>query len=191
MANIIRFISAAALLLAAAALAAVVVEEDFEGAKFPPDGWERVQTRGLWTREHVGAPYNWCAYFYSYGLAGGTGVLRTKGQDIQAGDYRVTFAYSYRTTGGAGGTTAYARVQRQTGATWQLVAAQLLPLSSSFRAFVLGHTANAAGTYRVLFEADAEINRAIYFRVDNVKWETAPSSTVGPASLGRVKAIYN
>ena len=184
-------ISAAALLLAASALAAVVVEEDFESAKFPPDGWERVQSKGIWTREHVGAPYNWCAYFYSYGLAGGIGVLRTTGREIQAGDYRVTFAYSYRAAGGAGGTTAYVRVQRQTGATWQLIAAQLLPLSSSFRSFVLGHSANAAGTYRILFEAEAEINRAVYFRVDNVKWETAPSSTVGPTSLGRVKALYN
>lgn len=191
MVKIIRICGAAALLLAAGAAAAVVVEEDFEGAKFPPTGWERIQTRGIWTREHVGAPYNWCAYFYSYGLAGGIGVLRTTGQDIQAGDYRVTFAYSYRTTGGAGGTTAYVRVQRQTGATWQLIAAQLLPLSSSFRAYGLGHSANAAGTYRVLFQAEAEINRAIYFRVDNVKWETAPSSAVGPASLGRVKALYN
>jgi hypothetical protein len=190
MAKIIRIGSAAALLLTAAALAAVVVEEDFEGAKFPPDGWERVQTRGIWTREHVGAPYNWCAYFYSYGLAGGSGVLRTKGQDIQAGDYRVTFAYSYRITGGAGGTTAYVRVQRKTGTTWQLIAAQLLPISSSFRPFVLGHTAGTAGEYRVLFDAEAEINRAVFFRVDNVKWETAPSSAVGPASVGRVKALY-
>jgi hypothetical protein len=180
----------ALLLLAAGAAAAVVVEEDFEGAKFPPTGWERVQTRGIWTREHVGAPYNWCAYFYSYGLAGGTGVLRTTGREIQAGDYRVTFAYSYRTTGGAGGTTAYVRVQRQVGPNWQLIAAQLLPLSSSFRSFVLGHSANAAATYRLLFEAEAEISRAVYFRVDNVKWETAPSSAVGPASVGRVKALY-
>ena len=190
MIKIIRIVGAAALLLAAAAVAAVVVEEDFEGAKFPPDGWERIQSRGIWTREHVGAPYNWCAYFYSYGLAGGYGILRTTGQDIQAGDYRVTFAYSYRITGGTGGTTAYVRVQRKIGTSWQLIAAQLLPLSSSFRAYNFGHTANAAGTYRLLFETEAEINRAIYFRVDNVKWETAPSSGVAPASVGRVKALY-
>jgi hypothetical protein len=189
MTNTIRVGSAAALFLAAAAFAAVVVEEDFEGAKFPPDGWERVQTRGIWTREHAGAPYNWCAYFYSFGLAGGSGVLRTTGQDIQAGDYRVTFAYSYRITGG-GGTTAYVRVQRRTGSTWQLIAAQLLPLSSSFRSFALGHSANAAGTYRLLFEAEAEVSAAVYFRVDNVLWQTAPSSGIAPASLGSVKALY-
>jgi len=190
MVKIIRIGSAAALLLAAAAVAAVVVEEDFEAAKFPPTGWQIEQSRGIWTREHVGEPYNWCAYFYSYGLAGGSGVLRTTEQDIQAGDYRVTFAYSYRITGGAGGTTAYVRVQRQIGTSWQLIAAQLLPLSSSFRAFSLGHSADAAGTYRLLFEAEAEGTRAIYFRVDNVKWETAPSSGVTPASLGSVKALY-
>jgi len=72
-----------------------------------------------------------------------------------------------------------------------LIAAQLLPLSSSFRSFVLGHTADTAGEYRVLFDTEAEVGRAVYFRVDNVKWETAPSSAVGPASVGRVKALYH
>jgi len=184
-----RVVGTLALFYSAAAFAAVIVEEDFEGAGFPPNGWERTQTRGIWTREHVGEPYNWCAYFYSYGLAGGSGVLRTTGRQTPADDYRVSFVYSYRKSA-SGVTTAYVRVQRQVGTSWQLVAAQLLPISGSFRPFSLGFVAGSEGTYRLLFEAEAEVAAAVYFRVDNVLWQTAPSSGVAPASLGGVKALY-
>jgi hypothetical protein len=181
--------SAAALLVAAAG-ATVIVQEDFEGAKFPPDGWEKAQTRGAWTRENVGEPYDWCAYFYTYGYVGGQGTLRTKGQELTAVEHAVSFAYRYRGEPAEGTTYAEARVEYLDGETWQVVSSWPLPKNTAFQLYEAKHPAAVAGTYRLLFEAQAEPEAIVFFRVDNVTWESGPFTAVAPASLGRVKALY-
>ncbi len=190
MTKLVLVISAAALLAAVAAGAAVIVEEDFEGAKFPPDGWERTQTKGTWTRENVGTPYNWCAYFYSFGYVGGQGTLRTKGQELTAVEHAFSFDYRYRGEPASGTTSAQARVEYLDGETWQVVSSWPLPKSSTFQLFGAKHPASVAGTYRLLFQAQAEPEAIVFFRVDNVMWESGPFTAVAPASLGRVKALY-
>lgn len=189
-----KYVVVALILGAAAASAAVIVEEDFEGTRFPPAGWETIQNQGLWSREHVGGPYVWVAYFYSYGLVGGSGQIRTTGHELQPGRYRVSFVYSYREQReGSGGTTAaYARVQWKDGTVWRLVAGQSLPLNTSLRSYSFEYDGVAqATTYRLFFRAYAGLNTTVFFRVDNVKWESGPFSGVGPASLGRVKALFH
>ncbi len=173
-----------------AAGAAVVVQEDFEGAKFPPAGWEKVEVRGAWTRENVGEPYNWCAYFHSFAYVGGQGTLRTKGQELTAVEHRVSFAYRYRVEPASGTTSAQARVERLEGEAWQIVSSWPLPLNAAFQPYEFKHPASAAGTYRLLFYADAASEAIVFFRVDNVAWESGPFTAVAPASLGRVKALY-
>jgi hypothetical protein len=190
MAKIARWVCAAGLVFAAAAAAAVIAEEDFENAKFPPDGWERTQTKGVWTRENAGAPYNWCAYFYSYAYVGGHGTLRTKGLELTAVEHAVSFAYSYRAEPAAGTTSAEARVERLEGETWQVVSSWPLPKTSAFQPYSVKHPASVAGTYRLLFYAEAAPEAIIFFRVDDVLWESGPFTAVAPASLGRVKALY-
>lgn len=182
--------AASAALMAGAASAAVVVEEDFEDAKFPPAGWEKVEVRGTWTREHVGAPYDWCAYFCSFAYTGGEGTLRTKGQELAANDYAVSFAYRYRAEPANGTTSAQARVERLEGETWQVVSSWPLPKTSAFQPFDFEYAAPAAATYRLLFYADAAKEAIVFFRVDDVLWESGPFTAVAPASLGRVKALY-
>lgn len=189
MKNYIRITSAAAL-LAGVAGAAVVLEEDFEGAKFPPAAWEKVQVKGTWTREHVGTPYNWCAYFHSYAYVGGQGTLRTKGQTLATNDYAVSFAYRYRAEPASGTASAEARVERLEGEVWQGVSSCPLPRSSTFQIFEFKYAAPRDGTYRLLFCAEAEKDAIVFFRVDNVTWESGPFTAVAPASLGRVKALY-
>jgi hypothetical protein len=186
----IRITSAAAL-LAGAAGAAVVLEEDFEGARFPPAGWEKVQVKGTWTREHVGAQYNWCAYFHSYAYVGGQGTLRTKGQTLATNDYRVSFAYIYRGEPAAGTTAAAVRVERQEGTAWVTVAEHELAKSSAFRDFGFGFALAKEETCRLLYYASAEEEAIVFFRVDDVSWESGPFTAVAPASLGRVKALYH
>jgi len=166
------------------------LEENFEGAKFPPTGWEKVQVRGAWTRENVGAPYNWCAYFHSYGYVGGMGTLRTKGQELTAVEHAVSFAYRYRAEPGSGTTSAESRVERLDGEVWSVVSSWPLPKSSTFQLYEFKHAASVAGTYRLLFYADAAQEAIVFFRVDNVTWESGPFTAVAPASLGRVKALY-
>jgi hypothetical protein len=188
--NKLVLITGAAALLAAVAGAAVVVEEDFEAAKFPPDGWERTQTKGVWTRENVGTPYNWCAYFYSYAYVGGQGMLRTKGQELTAVEHAVSFAYRYRGEPAEGTTSAEARVEYLEGETWQVVSSWPLPKNAAFQPFEAKHPAAVAGTYRLLFQAEAAPEAIVFFRVDDVLWESGPFTAVAPASLGRVKALY-
>ena len=186
----IRITSAAAL-LAGVAGAAVILEENFEGAKFPPAGWEKVEVRGAWTRENVGAPYDWCAYFHSFAYVGGEGTLRTKGQELNAVEHAVSFAYRYRAEPAGGTASAQARVERLDGEVWQVVSSWPLPKSSAFQLFEFKHAAAApAGTYRLLFYADAAEEAIVFFRIDNVTWESGPFTAVAPASLGRVKALY-
>jgi hypothetical protein len=177
---------------AVATWAAVIVEEDFEGSRFPPTGWETIQNNGLWTREHVGGSYQRVAYFYSYGLVGGSGLLRTAGHNLDSDRYRVSFVYSYREQReGSGGTTAtYARVQWKDGNVWRLVAGQSLPLNTSLRSYSFEYDGVRQATYRLFFRAFAAPNTKVLFRVDNVKWESGPFTGVGPASLGRVKALF-
>lgn len=182
--------AAYAVLMAGAASAAVIVQEDFEGARFPPTGWEKVEVSGTWTREHVGAPYNWCAYFCSFAYTGGEGTLRTKGQELAANDYAVSFAYRYRAEPANGTTSAQARVEHFVGEVWQVVSSWPLPKSSTFQPYDFKHTVASAGTYRLLFYADAAKEAIVFFRVDNVLWESGPFTAVAPASLGRVKALY-
>ena len=183
-------ITTAAALLAAIASAAVILEENFEGAKFPPTGWEKSVVRGAWTRENVGAPYNWCAYFHSYAYVGGTGTLRTKGQELTAVEHAVSFAYRYRAEPGSGTTSAQSRVERLDGEVWQVVSSWPLPKSTTFQPYEFKHPASVAGTYRLLFYADAAQEAIVFFRLDNVTWESGPFTAVAPASLGRVKALY-
>lgn len=183
-------ITTAAALLAVIASAAVILEENFEGAKFPPASWEKVQVRGAWTRENVGAPYNWCAYFHSYGYVGGMGTLRTKGQELTAVEHAVSFAYRYRADPESGTTSAQARVERLESEVWQVVSSWPLPKRSAFQLYDFKHAASVAGTYRLLFYADAAQEAIVFFRVDNVTWESGPFTAVAPASLGRVKALY-
>jgi hypothetical protein len=180
-------ITTAAALLAAIASAAVILEENFDGAKFPPTGWEKVQVRGAWTRENVGAPYNWCAYFHSYGYVGGMGTLRTKGQELTAVEHAVSFVYRYRADPESGTTSAQSRVERLDG---EVVSSWPLPKSSAFQFYEFKHAASVAGTYRLLFYADAAQEAIVFFRLDNVTWESGPFTAVAPASLGRVKALY-
>jgi hypothetical protein len=182
--------AAAAALLAGAASAAVIIQEDFEGAKFPPADWETVEVKGAWAREHVGAPYNWCAYFYSYAYTGGRGTLRTKGQELTAVEHAVSFVYRYRAEPAGGMTSAEARVERLEGEVWQLVSSWPLPKSSTFQPYDFKHAAASAGTYRLLFYADAAAEAIVFLRVDDVLWESGPFTAVAPASLGRVKALY-
>jgi hypothetical protein len=183
-------ITTAAALLASIASAAVILEENFEGAKFPPTGWEKVQVRGAWTRENVGAPYNWCAYFHSYAYVGGMGTLRTKGQELTAVEHAVSFAYRYRADPESGTTSAQARVERLDGEVWQVVSSWPLPKRSTFQLYEFKHQAPVAGTYRLLFYADAMQEAIVFFRLDNMTWESGPFTAVAPASLGRVKALY-
>ena len=183
-------ITTAAALLAVIASAAVILEENFESAKFPPTGWEKVQVRGAWTRENVGAPYTWCAYFHSYAYVGGMGTLRTKGQELTAVEHAVSFAYRYRADPESGTTSAQARVERLDGEVWQVVSSWPLPKSSAFQPYDFKHAASVAGTYRLLFYADAAKDAIVFFRLDNVTWESGPFTAVAPASLGRVKALY-
>ena len=128
-------ITTAAALLASIASAAVILDENFDGAKFPPTGWEKEQERGTWTRENVGAPYNWCAYFHSYAYVGGQGTLRTKGQELTAVEHAVAFAYRYRADPGSGTTSAQARVESLDGEVWQVVSSLPLPKCSTFKLF--------------------------------------------------------
>ncbi len=184
-------ITTAAALLAVIASAAVILEENFDGAKFPPTGWEKVQVRGAWTRENVGAPYTWCAYFHSYAYVGGQGTLRTKGQELTAVEHAVSFVYRYRGEPGSGTTSAQARVERlDGGGVWSVVSSWPLPKRSAFQLFDFKHAAAVAGTYRLLFYADAAKDAIVFFRLDNVTWESGPFTAVAPASLGRVKALY-
>ncbi|NIT37187.1 MAG: hypothetical protein GTN49_11950 [candidate division Zixibacteria bacterium] len=189
MINYIRITSAAAL-LAGVAGAAVVLEEKFEGAKFPPAGWEKVEVKGVWTREHVGAPYNWCAYFHSYAYVGGEGTLGTKGQTLATNDYRVSFAYRYRVEPASGTASAETRVERLEGEVWQVVSSWPLPRTSTFQVFEFKYAASQDGTYRLLFYAEAAEEAIVFFRVDDVLWESGPFTAVAPASLGGVKALY-
>ncbi len=189
MKNYIQIISAAAL-LAGVAGADVVLEEEFEGAKFPPAGWEKVEVQGTWTREHVGAPYNWCAYFYSYAYVGGEGTLRTTGLPLAANDYRVSFVYRYRGEPAAGTTAAAVRVERQEGAAWVPVAEHELAKSSTFSDFGFGFALAKEETCRLAYHASAEEDAIVFFRVDDVLWESGPFTAVAPASLGRVRALY-
>lgn len=187
-----KSVMAALVLAAAVAGAEVIVEENFEGSRFPPAGWETIEDQGLWTRENVGGSYGWVAYFYSYGLVGGSGQIRTAGHDLDVGRCRVSFVYSYREEReGSGGTTAtYARVQWKDGNVWRLVAGQSLPLNTSLRSYSFEYDGVGQATYRLFFRATADPNTKVLFRLDNVKWETGPFSAVGPASFGRVKALF-
>lgn len=175
---------------AAAASGTVLVQQNFEGAQFPPAGWEKEEFRGVWTRENVGQPYNWVAYFQTYAVGGGSGTLRTTGTPTGSGQFSITFDYYHRAGTGTGVTVAEVFVQRQQGSSWISVENRQLPKTTSFVNYNFRYTVSQAGVYRVCWRAEASEKAIVFFKFDNVVWESAPFTGAQPTSWGRVRAMY-
>jgi hypothetical protein len=189
-----RGIRALAAIAAAAGVASATtfVEQDFEGGGFPPAGWLLMGSgvgNGGWTLG-TGGPFGYYALGWSRSpvAEGYNAQLWSPAFAVTAGTrvyYRFEYAQFYSGSGAGFGAFVF-----RTAAGVFIGGYPVDP--SGWRTYSGSRVITTAGSIRGSWESIAAQtgSNTTNFYVDNILLADAPFSAVAPASLGRVKTLF-